>query len=349
MTTPPTDIARRKADHIDIVLARQVGFRTLTTGLEAVQFVHQALPELSLAEIDLSASLFGRSLKAPFLISSMTGGPRVAEAVNTHLSEAAEHLGIGLAIGSQRIALEEQGAEGLTRGLRDRAATVPLIGNIGAAQLLGKDGVDRARRAVEMIDADGLYVHLNPLQEAVQLGGDTDWRGVTAAIEALVAEGLPIAIKEVGFGLSADIVERMVAIGVDVIDIAGAGGTNWARVEGARGEAGKQSTIAEAFADWGIPTREAIIAARGVAPQATIIASGGIGTGLDAAKALRLGADLVGQAAGVLAAAIESTEAVIDHFETLIETLRITCFCTGSESIAALKTAPLLDKSSTGA
>ncbi|WOI54765.1 type 2 isopentenyl-diphosphate Delta-isomerase [Parvularcula sp. LCG005] len=338
-----SDIARRKADHIDIVLNGDVGFGRLSTGFERVQLAHNALPELDLSAVDLSARLFGRQLRAPFLISSMTGGVDRAEAINRHLAEAANALGIALAIGSQRIALEQQGAGGLSGELRRMAPDVPLIGNIGAAQLLDRDGVDRARAAIDMIDADGLFVHLNPLQEAVQKGGDTAWRGVLEGIARLVASDVPVAVKEVGFGLSAPVVRELTDIGVVVIDVAGAGGTNWARVEGARHPDERMRKIASAFTEWGVPTAIAVQAARKAASHATIIASGGIRNGVDAAKAIRLGADIVGQAAGTLEAAITSTEAVIEHFETVIETLKIACFCTGSANLAALRSAELVE------
>lgn len=341
MSPEPSAIATRKSDHIDIVLTQDVGFGRLSTGFSAVHFVHNALPELRLEDIDLATEFAGRSLKAPLLISSMTGGPAKAETINRHLAEAANALGIALAIGSQRIALEEQGAGGMTRALRAAAPNVPLIGNIGAAQLLGPAGVDRARRAIDMIGADALYVHLNPLQEAVQDGGDTDWRGILGAIVSLVEVGVPVVVKEVGFGLSADVISRLSEAGVTAFDVAGAGGTNWARVEAGRHD-GLLADVAQAFTEWGIPTARAIADARAAAPDATIIGSGGIKDGVEAAKAIRLGADLIGQAAAVLGPALESTDAVIIHFEKLINTLRVACFVTGSRSISALRRAPLL-------
>ncbi|MEM9233959.1 MAG: type 2 isopentenyl-diphosphate Delta-isomerase [Pseudomonadota bacterium] len=339
MTDEKTDIARRKSDHIDIVLEQEVGFARLTTGFEAYRFVHCALPEISLEEVDLTASLFGRPLKAPFLISSMTGGPAHAETINAHLAEAAEELGLALAVGSQRIALEEQGSGGMTKELRKKAPSIALIGNLGAAQILGPEGLDRARRSIDMIEADGLFIHLNPLQEAIQPGGDRDWRGVLQAIATLCDEGLPIAVKEVGFGLSAQLVRQLMDVGVQTIDVAGAGGTNWARVEGHRGKAAY--ALAEAFTEWGIPTAKAVIEARAAAPGVRLIASGGIKGGIDAAKALRLGADIVGQAAATLGPAIDGPEAVIHHFRELTEVLSIACFVTGSVNIDALKKAPM--------
>ena len=334
------DIARRKADHIETVLSGEVGFEGLTTGFEAVRFVHCALPELALDEVDLSASLFGRALRLPFVISSMTGGPDRAAGINEALAEAAEACGVALSVGSQRIALEAAGGTGLGADLRVRCPSVPLIGNLGAAQLRGPDAADRARAAVDMIGADGLFVHLNPLQEAVQAGGDTDWRGVLAGIERLVRAGMPVAVKEVGFGLSAAVVRRLADVGVGVIDVAGAGGTNWARVEGARG--GAMAEVANAFAGWGVPTAQAVADARAAAPAATIVASGGLKDGLDVAKAIRLGADLAGYAGAVLEAATRGAEAVGAWFEAREAELRAACLCTGSADLAALRRAPLL-------
>ena len=342
MSVPPTDIAARKADHIEAVLSGGVGFDGLTTGFERIRFVHDALPELAMSEVDLSARLFGRPLAAPFLISSMTGGPARAAGINETLAEAAQACGVALAVGSQRIALEARGSSGLGPRLRALCPDVPLLGNIGAAQLRGPGGPDVARASVEMIEADGLFIHLNPLQEAVQSGGDTDWRGVLAAIEAVVAAGVPVAVKEVGFGLSGDAVRRLAGVGVEVIDVAGAGGTNWARVEGARRGAAT-SAIAEAFAGWGVPTAKALAAARATAPAATLIASGGLSNGVEAAKAIRLGADVVGYAGAVLEAATKGPEAVTQWFGEREAELRAACFCTGSADLKALKQAPLQD------
>lgn len=339
-----SELTTRKNDHLDIVLDPARARGAQASGFAGWRFEHCALPELDLDAVDLSASLFGRPLAAPLLISSMTGGAARAEAINRHLAEAAQELGIALAVGSQRVALEGGRAnQGLTAELRRLAPDVPLLGNLGAAQLVRGYGVDEARRAVEMIEADALIIHFNPLQEAVQPGGDRDWRGVLQAIERL-AQALPVPLvaKEVGAGLSAGVARRLLDAGVSVLDIAGAGGTSWAAVEAARAATAEQRAVAEAFAGWGIPTAEAIQAVRRACPQATLIGSGGIRDGIDAAKAIALGADLVGQAAAVLDSALASPQAVVAHFRVLIEQLRIACFCTGSANLAALAQAPLL-------
>ena len=222
------------------------------------------------------------------------------------------------------------------------APSVPIIGNIGAAQLNLGYGREEVLRAVEMIGADAIYVHLNPLQEAVQPEGDRDWSNLFEKIVALNDElPVPVIIKEVGNGISGALAKRCCDAGIQHIDVAGAGGTNWAAVEAARINDVAKAELANQFSDWGIPTALAVQQVRKSCPEASIIASGGIKTGIDAAKAIRIGADLVGQAAGLLHAANQSPEALIDHFEVMIAALRICCFCTGSKDLRGLKSAPI--------
>lgn len=336
-------IVNRKDQHLDVILSGR-GRHGRDSGLDAVRFVHEALPDLDHAKIDLGADFLGRRLKAPLLISAMTGGPKRAEAINARLAEAAQQLGIALAVGSQRAALEAGGAPGLDMALRLKAPDTPILANIGAAQLTQGFGVDAARRVLDMIAADALVVHLNPLQEACQPEGDRDWWGVGAALEALVkALGAPVVVKETGAGMSGATARRLFEMGVAAIDVAGAGGSNWATVEGERAEAEADKAHAAAFADWGIPTATAIAEVRAACPKAVVIGSGGVRDGVDAARAIRLGADMVGQATGVLAAATVSTEAVIEHFQTVIRQMRTVCFCTGSANLTALRKAPLQD------
>ncbi len=337
------DISARKGDHLDIALRPALASKRAETGFERMRFEHAALPEVDIDAVDLSREFLGRRLGAPILISSMTGGVERAARINSHLAEAAETLGLALAVGSQRIAIEGRGAGGLDLGLRRLAPSVPILANIGGAQLLAGWGVAQARRAVEMIDADALIVHLNPLQEAVQPGGDRRWRGLLAAIESLCAGlGRPVVAKEVGNGISGRAARRLVDAGVAAIDVAGAGGTSWAAIEAERLPPGPARETALRFADWGIPTARAIRDVRAACPDAVVIGSGGIRDGIDAAKAIRLGADLVGQAAAALADAERSAESAVAHFGRLVEELRIACFCTGSADLAALREAPLL-------
>jgi isopentenyl-diphosphate delta-isomerase len=339
-----SDIVTRKDQHLDVILSGRARHGR-DSGLDAVRFVHEALPDLDYGKIDLGVDFLGRRLKAPLLISAMTGGPARAEAINARLAEAAQHLGIALAVGSQRAALEaEGGTPGLDMALRLKAPDTPILANIGAAQLTRGVGADEARRIVDMIAADALIVHLNPLQEACQPEGDRDWWGVGAALEALVRTvDFPVVVKETGAGISAATAKRLADMGVAALDVAGAGGSNWALVEGERAELEADKAHAAAFGDWGIPTARAIAEARAACPRTLIIGSGGIRDGVDAAKAIRLGADMVGQAAGVLAAATVSTEAVIAHFQTVIRQMKTVCFCTGSANLTALARAPLQD------
>jgi len=338
-----TDITARKDQHLDVILSGKAR-HGLDNGFADVRFVHEALPDLDHGKIDLGADFLGRRLKAPLLISSMTGGPARAEAINARLAEAAQQLGIALAVGSQRAALEGGDATGLDMALRLRAPDTPILANIGAAQLTRGFGIDEARRALDMVAADALIVHLNPLQEACQPEGDRDWWGVGAALEALVkALDAPVIVKETGAGISAATARRLMDMGVAAVDVAGAGGSNWGTVEGERATTEADKAHAAAFADWGIPTARAIAEVRAACPGGVIIGSGGVRDGVDAAKAIRLGADMVGQAAGVLAAAMISTEAVVEHFQTVIRQMRTVCLCTGSANLTALRKATLQD------
>ncbi|QHM73848.1 type 2 isopentenyl-diphosphate Delta-isomerase [Mixta intestinalis] len=335
------ELTQRKNDHLDIVL--NSALNTRRTGFEQWRFEHCALPELDLDAIDLRSALFGKALRAPLLISSMTGGASRAREINRHLAEAAQTLGLAMGVGSQRVALESDDSWGLTRELRQTAPDILLLANLGAAQIAGRNGIDYARRAVDMIEADALIIHLNPLQEALQSGGDRDWRGVLTAIARTVdALPVPVVVKEVGAGISVPAARQLAEVGVAMLDVAGAGGTSWAAVEGERAATPHARAVAMAFADWGIPTAEALLSLHQHLPQIPLIASGGVRDGIDVAKALRLGATLVGQAAGVLGSATASSEAVIAHFQVIIEQLRIACFCTGSASLRALRQATLL-------
>jgi len=332
-----SEISRRKDEHIDIVLAMEPNTRRCTTGLERICFQHVALPEMSLDAVSLKTEFLGRGINAPFLISSMTGGPSRAATINRNICEAANAVGVAFGVGSQRVALEGQGIEGFSPDLRKNAPDVPILANFGAAQLRTWDGAEMARRAMDMIGADALIVHLNPLQEAVQTGGDKDWSNVLGALENLQrACEFPIVVKEVGFGISGRVARQLWNAGITIIDVAGAGGTNWAMVEAERAPTQREREVAQTFSSWGLPTAEAIAQVRRACPDATIIGSGGIADGLDGAKAIRVGADVVGTAAGVLAAATKSAQAVAEHLEGMIDQMRITCFCTGSRNLEAL-------------
>lgn len=336
-------IRARKDEHLDIVLEQRTApSRRGDTGFDGIVFEHVALPDLDYAAIDLTTRLLGRPMSAPLLISSMTGGPTRAARINRHLAEAAESLHLALAVGSQRVALSGAGVAGLNADLRRHAPSIPILANLGAAQLVEGYGLEEAQRIVDMIGADALVIHLNPLQEALQPEGDRNWSGILDAIADLAARlPVPLAAKEVGSGISGAVARRLVDAGVTIIDVAGAGGTSWAAIEAERAVTAADRAVAEAFADWGIPTADAVRSVAAACPGATVIASGGIRTGIDVAKAIRIGADLAGQAAATLTAALHSAEAVAEHFEIVIRQLRTVCFCTGSKDLQALRSASL--------
>ncbi len=339
-----SDIEQRKNDHLDIVLRSEVDTSYRESGFNDIRFAHCALPELNLAEVDLSTEFLGQTLSAPLLISSMTGGPARSISLNQHIAKACQALGLAFGVGSQRIALEGTSGAGLGKELRTAAPNAVILANFGAAQLHDWDGVEMARRAVDMIEADGLIIHLNPLQEAVQPSGDTNWSGLLEKIEHICRScPFPIICKEVGAGLSGQTARQLVDAGVSVIDVAGLGGTSWVAIEAARAEAPAQKRIAEPFHDWGIPTVQAIIDVKQLCPQTPLIASGGIRNGLDCAKSIRLGADIAGVAAGILASAMEDENTLIEQLQIIIEQLRIACFCTGSGDLAQLRQASLLN------
>lgn len=336
-----TDIGQRKRDHIGIVLSGAANHNRLA-GFDDLAFVHNALPEIDCDAVDLGTKFLNHNLRLPYLASSMTGGPAISEKINAAIAEAAEELGFAIAVGSQRIALTTHDAHGIDSSLRKRAPSIPIFANLGAVQFVHGMGVDDAKRAVEMIGSNALILHLNPLQEALQEGGDRDWRGVRRAIEKIVKSiHVPVIAKEVGSGISVRAAKALIASGVSAIDIAGAGGTSWAAVEGQRGSDDRAQSLGEIFRDWGIPTARGIADLRTAFHDIPLIASGGIRHGLDGAKAIRLGADLVGQAAALLSPATQGTDAVIAHVKTWAEALRIACFATGSKDLNALKNAEI--------
>jgi len=303
--------------------------------------VHCALPELDLEEVDLSTSFLGRRLQAPLLISAITGGTAEARPINLNLASAAQALGLAMCVGSQRAAIEDR-HQIPTYQVRPVAPDILLFANLGAIQLNCGYGLAECRQAVEMIQADGLVLHLNPLQEALQPGGNTHFVGLLDRIAEVSRElGVPLIVKEVGWGLSEKVARQLNSAGVAALDVAGAGGTSWSEVEKRRAEDVLGERVADTFREWGIPTSEAIREAHRGAPELPLIASGGIRTGLDAAIALALGADLVGLAGPLLAPATVSAQAVQDELRVVIEGLRIAMFASGAEDIAALKRAPL--------
>lgn len=327
----------RKADHIRINLEEDVQFPGLTTGLERYRLVHQALPELDLAAVDTRSPLLGKTLAAPLLISSMTGGVEQAERINRNLAAGAQARGIAMGLGSQRTGLEIAATVSSFQVRRD-APDILLLANLGAVQLNKGYGVEQCRRAVAMIEADALILHLNPLQELLQADGDWNWSGLLAKIEAVCrGVGAPVVIKEVGWGISASLARRLAEAGVAAIDVAGAGGTSWSEVEYHRAPSERLRRLARTFADWGIPTAESLVAVGQATPHLPRIASGGIRDGIDVAKCLALGASAAGLASPFLKAAVHSVEAVVDAIDALAEELRIAMFCAGAGDLAALR------------
>lgn len=328
---------RRKADHLRIGLQEDVQFKGLTNGLERYRFVHQALPELDYDAIDLSTTLLGHPLRVPILISAMTGGTQAALRINRHLAAGAQAAGAAMGVGSQRAAVEDPALAGTYR-VRDVAPDILLLANLGAVQLNYGYGLEECRRAVEMIEADALILHLNPLQECVQEGGDTDFSRLADRI-ATICAGLeaPVVVKEVGWGISEETARLLVQAGVAAIDVAGSGGTSWAEVEARRAESQITQQLAATFAEWGLPTAESLRMVRRVAPGIPLIASGGMRNGLEGAKALALGADAFGLATPFLRAADQGVEAVSQVFERIVRELRTAMFCSGLPDLAALK------------
>lgn len=337
-------LENRKSDHIRINLEENVNFNTLTTGLENYHFLHQALPEIDLAKVDTSVSIFGKTLKAPLLISSMTGGTEEAGRINRTLAKAAEQAGIAMGLGSQRAALEDASLADTFR-VRPVAPTTLLLANLGAVQLNYGYTVEHCQRAVEMIEADALILHFNALQEAVQPEGDGNFSGLLARIEQVCRRlPVPVVAKEVGWGFAEDTARRLIEAGVAAIDVAGSGGTSWSQVEMYRARSEIQRRVAATFIDWGIPTAEAILAIKRTGANIPIIASGGIRHGLDAAKCIALGATLAGMAGPFLKAAVQSHQAVLDEIEIAHRELRVAMFGIGAASIAALQNTDRLIK-----
>lgn len=329
---------RRKADHIRINLEEDVSFKQLTTGFESYFFLHQALPELNLDHIQTGVQLFGRRLKTPLLISSMTGGTARAHKINLTLAEGAQEAGIAMGLGSQRAAIEDPALESSYQ-VRAVAPDILLFANLGAVQLNYSYGVEQCRRAVDMIEADALILHFNALQEAVQPEGDSDFSGLLQAVEKVCRDlDVPVIAKEVGWGFSREAARQLADAGVAAIDVAGAGGTSWSQVEMYRAPTARHARVAGAFIDWGIPTATSIQLCRKGAPNLPIFASGGIKDGIDVAKSIALGATLAGLAGDFLRAADEfGAQGVVELAGAITDELRVAMFCSGAADLDALR------------
>lgn len=335
-------LEQRKLEHLAINLEQNVDFPQITSGLESYHFVHNALPEIALDDVDLETSFLGKKLRLPLVISSMTGGTAEAQRINLHLAAGAQAAGLAMGLGSMRATLEAPHLIDTFR-VRHLAPDILLMANLGAANLNTGFGLEACQRAVDLVQADALILHFNPLQEALQADGNTDWRGLLSKIEA-VCRGLdvPVVAKEVGWGISADVAQHLVEAGVSAIDVAGSGGTSWSQVEMYRATTGRHQRLCAEFAHWGIPTAEAVVQVRAALPGIPLIASGGLRSGMDLAKSLALGADLGGLAGPFLKAADVSAQAVTDLAEELAEMLRISMFCSSISTIQDLKGTPAL-------
>ena len=333
-----------KLQHIDAALdgkseAAPIARSALT--LADLRFIPATLPEVDLHKVDTSLEFLGKRISAPVMVSPMTGGLKRAGDLNRRMAAAAEAVNIPFGVGSQRVALEvSERAQDFK--VRDVAPTIPLFANLGAIQLVKGYGPDDAWRAVEMIEADALYLHLNAMQEVVQEGGDTSWTGVFKGI-AHVCEtfrkrgGCPVFVREVGFGIPEDHARRLVEIGVDGFDCAGVGGTSWTLVEGRVAQGTQARTLGTTFADWGLTTAESILEVRRASSELPLVASGGIRTGLDVAKCVALGATVAGMASPVLRAATDGDDAVVGFLNTVIAEVRATLFGVGAGDLSAFR------------
>jgi len=339
-----TDIERRKQRHIRLSLEENVQ-ADIGTGFEDVRLIHRALPEIDLEDVKTETELFGKRLAYPLLISAITGGTERAKEINSVLASAAEEFGVGIGVGSQRIAIEDPSVEHTFRIVRERAPSSFVMGNIGCPQLSLGWGVEEAKRCVDMIDADALAIHMNPLQEAVQVRGETRYRGVLNKIEEVaLGLGSPVVMKETGCGIAFEDAVKLEGAGVAGLELSGTGGTSWAAVEHhiAR-EEGKQDqeALGQALWNWGVPTAVSLVETS-QSTKLKIIASGGMRTGLDMAKAIALGADAVGIARPFLLKAVEGPDALREHLENILLEFRTAMFLVGAESIDELRRVPVL-------
>lgn len=332
--TGPAGIQGRKLRHIEACLRPESQYAGVTTGLERVPWPYRALPDLDLEDVSLETVFLGRTLAAPVLIGAMTGGAERSAAINRNLAVAAQRLGVGLMLGSQRVMLErpETAASFQVRGV---APDVLLVGNLGAAQFGLGYGAGEAVRAVREVGADALAIHVNPLQEAMQAGGDTRWAGLGGRLAEVVPTlPFPVILKEVGHGLDGGTVRAVAGTGFAALDVAGAGGTSWARVEQL---VRYGDVLTPDLCEVGIPTARALVEARRAAPGTPLIASGGIRTGLDAARALALGAQVVAVARPLLEPALEGAAAVEAWLSRFIHELRVALFVGGYPSVGAVR------------
>lgn len=341
---PGSETAGRKLSHIQTTLHQQVQSH-IPTGFDDVRLVHKALPEVDRAQIDLSTEIFGHKLNAPLVIESMTGGTPMAAKINKILGKVAERLGIAMGVGSQRAGIEDESLAYTFRAAREAAPSIPLFANLGCPQIAREDAVDRARKAVEMIDATGLFIHLNALQESVQFEGETNFQNVLQKIKELTSKlSVPVMVKETGAGISKETAQACEKAGVKGINVSGLGGTSWAGVEYYRAKGKRlkvQMELGTTFWDWGTPTVASIVEVAN-STSLKVFASGGVRNGLHIAKAIALGAHYGGLALPMLKSASAGEEAAIVRLQVVIEELRNALFLTGSRNLLELRQAPLI-------
>jgi isopentenyl-diphosphate delta-isomerase len=341
------ETGKRKEDHIRICLGNKAQAKNATSGFEDIQLVHRALPEVNKEKINLSTTFLGKKFNAPIIVGAMTGGTEQATQINASIAQAVEKLGLGMGVGSQRAAIENQKLEQTYAIARKMAPNAFLIANIGGVQLVHGYGLKEVKKVVEMIDADAVAVHLNALQEAVQPEGQTNFKGVLAKISEIAgALDTPVIVKETGAGISAEDAKALEDAGVKAIDVGGVGGTSFAAVEYYRTVA-RENLSGEAFWDWGIPTAVSLIETVQTI-KLPVIASGGLRSGTDAAKALALNACLASISQPILQAAVKGEKETEDKLSCLIEELRNALFLVGAEKLSDLAKTPVVITGKTG-
>lgn len=330
-------INKRKAEHITLCLTDQVTGEGITSGMESVRLIHNALPEIDFNKISLKSSFLGQDMATPFLVSSMTGGSEEATKINQNLASAAEERGWVFALGSTRALVENDDFKESFQ-VRDFAPTIPIIANLGAVQLNYGFSLDKCQKIIDMTEANALVLHLNTIQEVIQTNGDTNFEDLLPKIEQLTKTlGVPVGVKEVGWGIDGESARQLRDVGIQFIDVAGAGGTSWSQVEKLRSNDPIRKEAAEAFVDWGIGTVESLITVKETVKDVSVFASGGMNSGVDAAKAIALGADFVGFARSLLKDATTSVEAVTQMMATRELELQMAMFGLGTSSLTELQ------------
>lgn len=336
---------KRKSDHIKISLTQNVQARKTTTGFEDIHFVHKALPEIGKQKVDLSTTIFGHKFAAPLIVGAITGGTMEATKINATIAEVVEELGLGMGVGSQRAAIEDKKLAKTFAVARKKAPTAFLIANIGGVQLVNGYGLKEVEKAIKMIEADAIAIHLNPLQEAIQPEGQTNFQGVLEKIGGIARElDKSVILKETGAGIAAEDAKKLEDVGVEGIDVSGAGGTSWAAVEYYRAKKrgnSFQRKLGDVFWDWGIPTAISLVEVSQTV-KIPVIASGGIRNGIDVAKALALGASLASLSQPVLQAAVKGVKETENVLSLLIEELRNVMFLVGADSVDTLREVSLV-------